>query len=176
MKLQNAFVRNTVLSAIVGLSLGVFQNGPAQAAEAKFLQAFKDWEAFADAPTGAKFCYIGSKPTIVAIPERRGNVYVLVTHRVKDGVRNEIGFQLGYPLKPDSEVEVTIGEEKFKLFVSGESAWSYDPQGDAALIKAMRAGSEMIVRGQSERGTETVDRYSLSGISAAHELINSACK
>ena len=39
-----------------------------------------------------------------------------------------------------------------------------------------RAGAEMVVTGTSWRGTETRDTYSLSGFSAAHKAISTACR
>ena len=45
-----------------------------------------------------------------------------------------------------------------------------------AVQQAMRSGAKMIVTGVSSRGTKTIDTYSLSGISAAHKAIGTACK
>ena len=40
----------------------------------------------------------------------------------------------------------------------------------------MRGGSQITVEGISSRGTKTTDVFSLSGFSAAHNMISSACK
>jgi hypothetical protein len=61
------------------------------------------------------------------------------------------------------------------MFTDGSTAWSRDARGDAALVKAMRAGKSMIVTGVSGRGTATKDRYSLAGFTAAHKAINKSC-
>ena len=47
---------------------------------------------------------------------------------------------------------------------------------DRAIVAAMKAGRQMIVRGTSTRGTLTTDTYSLSGFSAALAAIDKACK
>jgi hypothetical protein len=39
----------------------------------------------------------------------------------------------------------------------------------------MRAGSTMVVKGTSARGTRTTDTYSLKGVSAALDAIDKAC-
>ena len=71
---------------------------------------------------------------------------------------------------------VTIDAKKtFKLFSQGEFAWTVEVYDDKALVKAMRAGSKMVVKGTSSRGTLTTDSYSLSGFSAALKSINKAC-
>ena len=72
-------------------------------------------------------------------------------------------------------MEVEIDGTKFEMFTNNDTAWSRDAQGDAALVKAMRAGQTMIVRGTSARGTLTADTYSLGGFTAGHEAINKAC-
>ena len=40
----------------------------------------------------------------------------------------------------------------------------------------MKTGSELTVKGTSWRGTETLDSYSLNGVSAALKKIDEACK
>ncbi|MDX1424550.1 MAG: invasion associated locus B family protein, partial [Kiloniellales bacterium] len=46
---------------------------------------------------------------------------------------------------------------------------------DQAIVKAMRAGSSMVVKGTSSRGTVTTDTYSLLGFSKAYAAISKAC-
>ena len=71
---------------------------------------------------------------------------------------------------------MAIGKRTFQLFTNADTAWARNKKDDAALVRAMRAGSRMIVTGTSSRGTKTKDTYSLSGISAAHKAIGKACK
>ena len=62
------------------------------------------------------------------------------------------------------------------MFTRGENAWNYDTKADRSMIKAMKAGSRMVVKGRSQRGTQTTDTYSLSGFTAAFNAISNACK
>jgi len=39
----------------------------------------------------------------------------------------------------------------------------------------MRRGGTLVVKGTSSRGTDTTDRYSLMGFTAAHNAISQAC-
>jgi len=55
-------------------------------------------------------------------------------------------------------------------------AWSSDEKFDDILIKAMRRGTTMIVKGVSSKGTSTKDTYSLRGFTASHEVISKTCK
>jgi hypothetical protein len=44
------------------------------------------------------------------------------------------------------------------------------------LVDALKAGSKMVVKGTSRRGTNTIDEYSLAGISAALDSVAKACQ
>ena len=68
-------------------------------------------------------------------------------------------------------------------FALAPDQWSQvlDPVGgrrdlDAKLVRAMRRGKKLMIRGVSQRGTKTTDRFSLTGFTAAHKAISKACK
>ncbi len=56
-----------------------------------------------------------------------------------------------------------------------EAAWLYKEH-EGGFVDAMKRGTEMVVRGISSRGTRTTDTYSLSGVTAAMNEIDKACK
>jgi hypothetical protein len=150
--------------------------GPALAAEPKLIDTFDDWSAFADAPKGARLCYMGGVPTKEEGKyKERGKPLVLVTHRPGEKSFDVVEVRAGYDYKPGSEVEAMAGGTAFKLFTDGDTAWAHDAKGDAALVAAMKRGATLVVKGVSSRGTETTDAYSLKGFSAAHDAIDKAC-
>ena len=71
---------------------------------------------------------------------------------------------------------MNIGGNVFKLFSEGESAWTGSPSEDAKLVTALRGGSSAVITGRSARGTMTKDTFSLSGITAATNKAQAACK
>lgn len=144
---------------------------------AKQIGSFKDWSAHANGKGKARTCWIYSEPVKdEGKYKRRGRIYALVTHMPGDKVTNQVQFTAGYNFKKGSPVRVAIGKRTFQLFTNADTAWARNKKDDAALVRAMRAGSRMIVTGTSSRGTKTKDTYSLSGISAAHKAIGKACK
>ena len=144
---------------------------------AKQLGSFKDWSANAEGKGKSLTCWIYSEPVKdEGKYKRRGRIYALVTHMPGDKVTNQVQFTAGYTFKKGSAVRVAIGKRTFQLFTNADTAWARNKKDDAALVRAMRAGSRMIVTGTSSRGTKTKDTYSLSGISAAHKAIGKACK
>lgn len=150
----------------------------AQAAEPKLLSEHDDWAAYTyQNNTEGKVCYAVSQPQD-SLPKnvRRDPVYFLITNRPAKNVRNEVSVITGYPYKKGSSTTTTIGANKYSLFTSGDGAWVEDGTKEKNLIAAMKRGAGMVVKGTSWRGTVTTDTYSLSGITAAVEAINNACK
>lgn len=155
-------------------------SGPLAATAAeKSLGAFKAWEAYTFDEDGKTVCVVWGKPDKEEGDyTKRGDVRVFIAHRVWTRPKrvNEVSFEIGYPFKKDSEATVSVDGKAFELFTDGDTAWNRAAQDDAAMVRAMRAGKQMIVTGVSGRGTKTKDTYSLFGFTAAHNAINKACK
>ena len=111
----------------------------------------------------------------VVVSVRRGEILMFVTYRPGEGVSGELSFAGGYPFAEGSTVTVTVGEQSFELFTTGESAWPPSESDDAQLMTAMKRGTEAVVVGMSARGTRTEDTFSLYGFTAALEEAQSRC-
>lgn len=146
------------------------------AAAPEQIGVFKAWSAHRLVEGGQRTCYMYAEPTSSSGDySRRGPTYMQVAHRTSDGARDEVSLTAGYTYKDGSEVTLDIDGRTFKLFTSGDGAWTRNAKQDAVLVAAMKAGLEMVVRGTSSRGTLTTDTYSLSGFTAAHDAIGKAC-
>ncbi len=140
------------------------------------LGEFSSWQAHRYDLEGTAVCNMFSRPTKEEGKyTRRGDVYAFVLNRPADQRKGEISFEMGYTLKKNSRVRVSIGTAKFEMFTNGGTAFAW-PDEEPKMIRAMRAGTTMFVKGVSARGTETTDTYSLKGFTAAHNAINRACK
>lgn len=174
--------KKSVLS-ILALSVFLLASGNARAANsgnakaAKLISQSGSWKAFINTENGKKICFIGSEPKkSTGKYSKRGDAYVLVTHRPAERARNVVSISAGYTYKPSSEAVISIGDQSFNLFTDGGAAWAYDAKADKAITRAMKAGLVMIVRGTSARGTRTTDTYSLKGFTKAYNAIGKACK
>lgn len=158
-------------SAVVWIAIS-----PAQSAGTKAIATFKDWSAHVIAGKAGKICYLHGVPKkSEGKYTTRGDTFLQVTHRTKPRAVNEVSITAGYPYKKDGVVTAAVDGKKFELFTDKDTAWSRDAAGDTALVAAMRAGTTMVVTGNSARGTLTTDTYSLSGFSAAHNAVGKAC-
>ena len=165
----------TLLLALAPLML-VLTTAPSHAQEVESLGQFKKWTAYRTQQGGKNLCYMASAPTKAEGKyTQRSKIYAMVSHRPATSALNVVSVHTGYTYKDDSQVTIAIGGATYKMFVHGDTAWASSAADDAALVKAMRAGSSMVIKGTSSRGTATTDTYSLSGFSAAHNTIGKAC-
>jgi hypothetical protein len=163
------------LAIPVVCALGLFALAAAAAEQPKTIGTFEAWDALTFDEGGGLVCYASSEPVQAeGNYAKRGKVYALVTHRPARKSRGVVTIMAGYAYKAGGDVTAAIGGQTFTLFASGEAAWADDAT-DPKLVAAMKAGSEMVVRGVSSRGTKTTDTYSLAGFSRAYAAIGKAC-
>ena len=155
-------------AALSGIALHV--------AEAKPIKVFGDWSTFVEKENGHKVCYMGSEPKKTKGQyAKRGDTYILVTHRPAEKAIGVVSVRAGYVYKTQSEVEIKVDSVSFRLFTDGGHAWARDAKIDHKLVAAMKAVLTLIVNGFSSRGTLTTDAYSLKGFTAAYRAISKAC-
>lgn len=162
------------------LCLGLMSSSVAQAAAAapKLLGEYDDWAAYYYQDAGGLACYMASTPKKdEGKYTKRGDIYIVITHRPSDKSFDVININAGYTYKPDARVIVKIGDQSFdKLFTSGDKAWATSDKTDKDIVNAMKRGTRMIVHGTSNKGSDTKDTYSLAGFSQAYKAISNKCK
>ena len=136
-----------------------------------------DWSAFSHGTGKSKICHIASAPTKeTGNYKHRGHTLVLVAHRPAEKKLDVFELRAGYTYKKASEVIIYVDDQEFKLFTSKKTAWAKNPETDHALARAMIRGRVMTAEGISNRGTKTLDTYSLKGFTAAYNAIRKFCK
>lgn len=168
-------MRYLVVSAFTAL-LVLATGNTAFAQTPTLIQKFNDWVAYSvDGPNG-KVCYVASQPKDQQPSGvNRDPVFFMISHWQGRGVRNEASIIIGYPFAENSKVTTDIDGSNFTMFTKGDGAWMENVAEEGRLVDAMKAGSKMLVSGTSRRGTNTVDTYSLSGVTAALDKIASVC-
>lgn len=164
--------------AAMGAMLATTMVGAAAAQQVENLGTSNFWTAWKGADSTGTLCFISSQPQD-AQPTgvNRSPIHFIVINRLGMGTKNEIQIFMGYPLNADSKPEIVIDDRAFSLIVvsdAEETAWGV-PSDEGAIIAAMKAGSKMVVKGLSKRGTNTTDTYSLSGVTASMNAIETKC-
>jgi len=123
-----------------------------------------------------EYCYIGSLSieTDLSPEKQRGEYYILVYKNIgnPDVV---VQIEAGYDYKIGEDIIVKIDKGDYIFYTTKDLpsvAWT---DNDDKVIFAMKKGLELIVTGQSSRGTVTNDKYTLKGFTAAHNKLIENC-
>ena len=166
------------MAAIALIGSTICLAGVARSAEPTLLGTFNDWTAHTYQASDTKVCYVVSQPkkSDAAKKVKRDPIFFIVTHMLGRKINGEVSTIIGYPFKEATSVQVKVDEAEFELFTNGDGAWADSKEKEQKIVAAMKSGKAMTVKGTSWKGTETIDTYSLSGITAAMETIDTACK
>ncbi len=126
---------------------------------------------------GKKACFMATDPQEQKGKfKKRGTVRFFVTRWTTDKDKDAVSVAMGYPLKDKENPTLKANGQTFKLYAEGEMAWALEDKDDAAIVKSIRGGKDLVIKGVSSRGTETEDVYSLKSSSAAYKAMTDACK
>ncbi|MDR3475565.1 MAG: invasion associated locus B family protein [Devosia sp.] len=180
-----------LISAFVATGLVLTAMAPAYAASSKPAAAaapaaapsaptsigtFKSWTAWTGKDANGLICYVSAEPTSSKPAGlNRDPVHFLVVHRKGLGTKNEVQTLIGYPLKKDGKPTAAIDGKSYPMIADGNGAWLASAADEAGFVTALKSGTTLVVKGTSQRGTETTDTYSLSGATAAMQAIDKAC-
>ena len=166
-------MRTTFASAILVTTLG----SAVAAQTVDLVEKSGVWSLYADTATPKAVCFIAAQPQAVEpLGANRGPIFFYISAWPKEGVKAEPSIKVGYPVKVDADMSVTVGTDTFKLFIKGERGFVSDQAEEANLIEALKKGSNATVKATSARGTATTDTYSLSGLTAALDKLAAACQ
>jgi len=158
------------------LAFGISCSFPASAQSVRLIGDFRDWSAYATSEGAGALCFALSKPRdINPIPDGYTEAYLYLTNRPAESIANEFNLVAGYAFAPDSPATVTVSGQSFDLFTENDAAWLLDPAQSGNLASAMRAGSELVIEGTSDKGIKIAQTFSLSGATAASRAIESDC-
>lgn len=131
------------------------------------LGTFDFWTAWTDEDGSGKICYVSSTPqTIEPTNVNRGAIHFIVTMRPTN--RNEVATIVGYPIhESNANASASVDGRSYPMVTQGQSGWLASVEDEPGFVTAMRGGASMVVRATSQRGTNTIDTYSLRGVTAA---------
>ncbi len=171
------------IAAVLAFSpMAAAQPRQAQAAapaQPSLLGQYGDWGAYTGSSNGRKVCFALAKPSTSETkpPNRpRDPAFLFISTRPAENVRNEVSVIIGYTFKPSSDAIVEVGPAKFAMQTQADGAWIKNAAEEPRLLDALRKASDMVVRGTSAKGTETMDRYSLKGLGQAMDRVAQECK
>ena len=148
-------------------------------AEPTLIGQFGTWGAYTAMPNGKKVCFALAKPSSSKTnpPNRpRDPAYAFISTRPAEKVVNEVSVMIGYTLKPGSESSLEVGGASYSMYTQGDGLWIKNAAEEERMVEAMRKSADVTVKGVSAKGTETIDTFSLKGLSQALDRLAQDCK
>ena len=142
----------------------------------KSIGKFKDWESFTLLQNGNKICFAQSIP-IVRAPKKlkREPSRLFVSFRPAENIKNEISVTNGYEFKIKAPVSAKSGKKSYDLFSKGKFAWVVDDKDEKKLIVTMKKASRLMIVGNTNKGDQTTDHYSMMGFTKAYNTAKKSC-
>ena len=142
----------------------------------KSVGKFKDWETFILSQEGVKVCFAQSIPVVRAPKKlKREPSRLFVSFRPNENIKNEISVTNGYEFKPKAPVAAKSGKKSYDLFSKGRFAWVVDNEDEAKLIVTMKKASRLMIIGNTNKGDQTTDHYSMMGFTKAYNTAKKSC-
>ena len=159
------------------ITLFYFVFGTSNAEEnLKSIGKFKDWESFILSQEGNKICFAQSIP-VVRAPKKliRNPSRLFVSFRPTENIINEVSVTNGYEFKLKAPVTAKSGKKSYDLFSKGRFAWVVDSKDEAKLIVTMKKASRLMIIGNTDKGDQTTDHYSMMGFTKAYNTAKKSC-
>ena len=147
------------------------------AEEVKKMGTHKDWETYIIKSDVGKVCFAQSKPVLQAPKTSSREARLFISFRPAENITNEISVTSGYDYNKKNSITATSGRNKYKFDISQESfAWMTSNKLEKKMIRIMQKGSRIMVTGYNQKGSQTIDHYSLLGFTKAYNATKEACK
>ena len=150
--------------------------GFANSEEVKKILKVKDWEAYVVKNENGKICFAQSLPVLQAPKTNSREARLFVTFRPGEKISDEISITSGYEYNNKNSIIARSGKYKYKFDISQDSfAWIADNKKEKKMIKTMKRGSRIMVTGYNQKGSQTIDHYSLLGFTKAYNSAKKSC-
>tara|TARA_B100000902_G_scaffold358882_1_gene374249 strand:+ start:1350 stop:1862 length:513 start_codon:yes stop_codon:yes gene_type:complete len=149
---------------------------PSKAEELKKIGKFKDWQTMVLVESTGTVCFAQSSPVLQAPKNNKRDARLFVTFRPSDKITDEISASPGYEFNKKNSVTAISGKNKIKFDIKQQGfAWIADNKIEKKMIKLMKKGSRIMITGHNEKGSQTIDHYSLLGFTKAYSAAKKAC-
>ena len=166
-----SIIRNIILSFF----FLIFVNNIG-AEEVKKISNNKDWETYVVNSETGKICFAQSMPILQAPKSNKRDARLFVTFRPDKKISDEISITSGYEYNKKNSIMARSGKYKYKFDIAQENfAWIADNNRERKMIKTMKRGSRIMITGYNQKGSQTIDHYSLLGFTKAYNSAKKSC-
>jgi len=149
---------------------------PSKAEELKKIGKFKDWQTIVMIEPAGTVCFAQSSPVLQSPKSNKREARLFVTFRPGEKISDEISASPGYEFNKSNSVTAISGKNKIKFDIRQQGfAWIADNKIEKKMVKLMKTGSRIMITGHNEKGSQTIDHYSLLGFTKAYNTAKKAC-
>ena len=146
------------------------------AEEVKKIGKFKDWETMIIKNNSKLVCFAQSKPVLQSPKSYKREARLFVSFRPNEKIANEISITAGYEFNNENSITAKSGKFKYKFDIAQENfAWLADSKMEKKMINTMKKGSRIMISGHNQKGSQTIDHYSLLGFTKAYNTAKKSC-
>ena len=168
-----SIIKKIFFCSIIFLSVSVY---PVFADDLKKIGKYKDWETMVYAEASGKVCFAQSSPVLQAPKSNKRDARLFVTFRQNEKIKDEISASPGYEFNKNNSVTAVSGKYKFKFDIKQSGfAWIADNKIEVKMVRQMKRGSRIMITGYNQKGSQTIDHYSLLGFTKAYNAAKTAC-
>jgi len=144
--------------------------------EVKKMGTHKDWETYIINDKKGKVCFAQSKPVLQAPKKNPREARLFISFRPGENITNEISITSGYEFNNKNSIKAISGKNKYIFDIVRENfAWITDKKFEKKMIKTMQVGSRIMVKAHNQKGSQTIDHYSLLGFTKAYKATKANC-
>ena len=134
------------------------------AEEVKKMGTHKDWETYVINSEKGKVCFAQSKPVLQAPKKDLREARLFISFRPGENIANEISITSGYAYNNKNSIKAISGRNKYIFDIVREDfAWITNKKFEKKMIKTM------------QKGSQTIDHYSLLGFTKAYNATKANC-
>ena len=146
------------------------------AQEVKKIGKYKDWETIVYIDGEDKVCFAQSVPVLQAPKKNQRDARLFVSFRPSDKISDEVSITSGYEFNNQNSITATSGKSKYKFDIAQENfAWISENKVEKKMIKTLKKGSRIMITGYNKSGSQTIDHYSLLGLTKAYNSAKKNC-
>ena len=158
------------------LIIFLFGLSPLKAEDLKEVGKYKDWQTMVLVESTGTVCFAQSSPVLQAPKTNIRDARLFVTFRPAEKIKDEISASPGYEFNKNNSVIATSGKNKIKFDIIQQGfAWIADNKIEKKMVKVMKKGSRIMITGYNQKGSQTIDHYSLLGFTKAYNAAKKAC-
>ena len=158
------------------LIIFLFNLSPLKAEELKEIGKYKDWQTMVLVEPTGTVCFAQSSPVLQAPKSNIRDARLFVSFRPSEKIKDEISASPGYEFNKNNSVIATSGKNKIKFDIIQQGfAWIADNKIEKKMVKVMKKGSRIMITGYNQKGSQTIDHYSLLGFTKAYNAAKKAC-